>query len=132
MTRQRPSGFSLLEVVLALAILAGALAVIGEACRRGLDTARVARDLTYAQLICESQMSEITSGMVPPDPVDRSKVDTVSDPSQTGWLYSVETESTEVEGLIAVRVTVVQDLPEQKRPVRCSLVRWMQDPNATL
>ena len=130
-SKRRP-GFSLLEVILALAILAGAVAVLGEVARHGLDTARIARDLTSAQLLCESLSAEITSGLVQPDSVERAKVDAVSDPSQMGWVYSVEVESTDIEGLLAVRVTVMQDLPEERHPVRCSLVRWMQDPNATL
>mgnify|MGYP000953372854 CR=1 FL=1 len=136
MTRRRQSsrriGFSLLEVILALAILAGAVAVLGEVARQGLDTARIARDLTHAQFLCESQMAQIEAGLVEPDPVDRAQIEGISqDSSQAGWLYSVETESTDIDGLIAVRVTVTQDMPEEKRPVRCSMVRWMQDPNAT-
>jgi type II secretion system protein I len=127
-----PAGFSLLEVILALAILAGAVAVLGEVARHGLDTARIARDLTSAQLLCETRLAEITSGLVQPDSVERAKLDAVSDPSQVGWVYSVEVESTDIEGLLAVRVTVMQDLPEERHPVRCSLVRWVQDPNATL
>jgi len=129
---KRRSGFSLLEVILALAILAGAVAVLGEVARHGLDTARIARDLTYAQLLCESKMAEIASGITPPDAVDRAPVETVSNATQLSWVYSVETESTEVEGLLAVRVTVMPDVPEQTHPVRCTMVRWIQDPNVTL
>jgi type II secretory pathway pseudopilin PulG len=120
-----------LEVILALAILAGAVAVLGEVARQGLETARIARDLTYAQFICDSLMAEVTSGIVYPESVDQVPVDQVSDPSQMGWVYSIDVESTEIEGLVAVRVTVAQPLPEEKHPVRCSLVRWMQDPNMT-
>jgi type II secretion system protein I len=125
------SGFSLLEVILALAILAGAVAVLGEVARHGLDTARIARDLTYAQMLCESKMAEITSGIAPVDAVDRAPVDVVSNATALSWVYSVETESTEIEGLLAVRVTVTPDLPDERHPIRCSMVRWIQDPNAT-
>jgi len=127
----RRAGFSLLEVILALAILAGAVAVLGEVARQGLDTARIARDLTYAQLLCESKMAEITSGITAPDAVDRAPVDTVSNATQFSWVYSIETESTEIDGLLAVRVTVTPDVADEKHPVRCSMVRWIQDPNAT-
>jgi len=121
-------GFSLLEVILALSILAGAMAVLGELARHGLESTRIARQLTYAQLICESKLAEITSGMTLPDPVDGVPVEVMSDPTQMGWLYSIEVENTQIDGLLAVRVTVMQDLPEEKRPVRCSLVRWVCDP----
>ncbi len=119
-------------MILALAILAGAVAVLGEVARQGLETARIARDLTYAQFIGDSLLAEITSGLIYPEAVDQAPVDEVSDPSQMGWVYSIDMESTEIEGLVAVRVTVSQALPEEKHPVRCSLVRWMQDPEVAL
>jgi len=121
-----------LEVILALAILAGAVAVLGEVARHGLDTARIARDLTYAQMLCESKMGEIASGITPPDAVDRTPMETVSNATQLSWVYSVETESTEIEGLLAVRVTVEPDLPDERHPIRCVMVRWIQDPDVTL
>jgi len=123
-------GFSLLEVILALAILAGAVAVLGEIARHGIESTRIARDLTYAQLLCESKMAEIVAGIQLPDPVDRARIENIDDPTQLNWVYSVEAETTEIEGLLAVRVTVTQDMPEESRPVRCALVRWMSDPNA--
>jgi hypothetical protein len=118
-----------LEVILALAILAGAIAVLGEIARQGIESTRIARDLTYAQLLCESKMAEIAAGIELPDPVDRARIENIDDPTQLNWVYSVEAEPTEIEGLLAVRVTVTQDMPEERRPVRCALVRWMSDPN---
>src|SRR5687767_7391349 len=53
------AAFSLLEVILALTILVGAIVVLGELVRLGTMTAAGARDLTQAQLLCESKMSEI-------------------------------------------------------------------------
>lgn len=120
-----PAAFSLLEVILALAILAGAIAVLGELARGGLDHARRARDLAQAQLLCESKLAEVLAGY--------ESTDAVSDvPFGTGripdWLYSIETLSLDQQGLLEVRVTVIQDLPPEKRPVECTLVRWMIDP----
>ncbi len=130
----RPSndGFSLLEVILALAILAGAMAVLGEVARHGMESARIARDLTYAQCICDSLMAELAAGLIDPEIVDQAPVDEICDPAQAGWVYSMDVEATEIDGLLAVRVTVSQALPSEKRPVQCSLVRWIQDPDVTL
>jgi len=125
-------GFSLLEVILALTILAGALAVLGEVARQGMESARIARDLTYAQCICDSLMAELASGLIYPEIVDQAPVDEIADPGQQGWVYSMDVESTEIDGLLAVRITVSQALPPEKRPVQCSLVRWIQDPDVTL
>lgn len=129
--RLAPTGFSLLEVILSLTILAGAVAVLGEVARHGLETARIARDLTYAELLCESKMAEITSGITTPDPVDRASAEAVSNTTRLNWVYSIETEATEIEGLLAVRVTVEPDQPDEEHPIRCSMVRWIQDPDAT-
>lgn len=124
------SGFSLLEVILALAILAGAVAVLGEVARHGLESTRIARDLTYAQLLCESKLAEIALGVTPPDPVDYAPIENTTAPTPVGWLYSIEVASTDIDGLLAVRVTVTQDLPEEQHPVQCSLTRWVGDPDA--
>jgi len=45
-------GFSLLEVILSLAILGGAIAVLGEAARLALRNAEFTRDMARAQLLC--------------------------------------------------------------------------------
>ena len=125
-------GFSLLEVVLALAILAGAVTVLGEVARSGMESARIARDLTAAQLLCESTLAEITAGATLPEPVYGVPYETVTDPAEADWLYSIEVEPVDVDGLVAVRVTVVQDLPVEKRPVEFSLVRWIVDPGVEM
>jgi type II secretion system protein I len=136
--RQAPKkqdGFSLLEVILALAIAAGSIAILGEASRLALRNAEIARDLARAQLLCESKLAEITTGVITPDAVSKARFDETTtasiDPNESAWLYSIETEQTDEEGLIAVRVTVTRDLPEGKHPVRFSLVRWVRDPNYT-
>jgi type II secretion system protein I len=127
----RAAGFSLLEVILALAILAGALAVLGEAIRQGMRNAAAARDLTCAQLLCESKMAEITAGLIAPQAVQEVAFDSVVEPSGEGWLYSIRVEPVDQEDLLAVSVTVRHDEPAEKRPISFSLVRWMIDPEAT-
>ena len=122
-------GFSLLEVILALAILAGAIAVLGELSRLGMDSARIARDGTYAQLLCESKLAEITAGLARCEPEQEIPFGTVADRGEPDWLYSIDVTPVDEQGLVEVRVTVTQDLPLEKRPVEFSLVRWMVDPS---
>ena len=121
-------GFSLLEVILALAILTGSLAVLGEAIRLGMRNAQTARDLTQAQPLCESKLAEIAAGITPADRVQLVPFECIVGDGQTTWLYSISLEETEEEGLDLVCVTVAQDLPPEKRPVEFSLFRWI--PNA--
>ena len=121
-------GFSLLEVILALAILAGSMAVLGELARLGLQNAQIARDTAQAQLLCESKLAEITAGITPMQAVSDAEFEEPVGDGTMKWLFSIDVQQTNCQGMSAVRVTVVQDLPEKKRPVDFSLVRWMLDP----
>lgn len=127
----RRNAFSILEVILALAILAGAAAVLGELARLGLRNAKLAQDLTRAQFLCQSKMAEFTSGITIPQSVSGAAFDSIDQNSDIPWLYSVELEQIDQDGLIALRVTVSQNLPATQRPASFTLVRWMPDPTIT-
>jgi len=118
-------GFSLLEVILALAILTGAIAVLGEIARSALRNAQAARDITRAQLLCEGILNEIAAGLIPCDPVFDVPCAQLFDERDPGWLYSIDSMALDEDGLIAVQVTVRQDLPPTHQPVEVTLVRWM-------
>jgi general secretion pathway protein I len=124
---QAPRGFSLLEVILSLAILGGTVAVLGEAIRLGAQNASYARDMTHAQLLCESILAEIAAGIIPLDNVRDEPVDVVVGNGAITWLYSIGWETVEEDGLLNVSVTVVQDLPNDPHPVSFTLSRWMPD-----
>jgi len=133
-TARSRAGYTLLEVILALAILAGAVAVLGEISRLALQNAASARDLARAQLLAESKMSEIMAGIIAPDTTENTPFDTSSeslDPAEPGWLYSIASEATDEDGLISVKVTVTRDAPAAMHPTKFSLVRRMKDPNYT-
>jgi general secretion pathway protein I len=127
----RRAGFSLLEVILALAILGGAIAVLGEGARLTLRNAELARDMALAQLLCESKMSEIVARTVAAENVQRATLVKNTDSGESDWLYSIETASLAEDGLMSVRVTVTRDLPAEKHPVQFSLVRWMSTTDAS-
>jgi type II secretion system protein I len=116
-------GFTLLEVILALALLAGAMAMLGELCRLGLRNAQEARDLTRCEMVCDSIVSQIVAGAMTTSAVSGAAWD--EDPR---WLYTVDTQSTNQSGLIQLRVTVARDAPPEKHPVQCTIYRWMVDP----
>jgi type II secretion system protein I len=115
-------GLSLMEVILALAILGGSLAVIGELMRIGLRAAELSRNDTYAQLLCESKIAELASGIALPEPV----VDEVLDPNGD-WVHTVEVERSDDQTLMAVRVTV-RPANQLATSQAFTLVRWMADP----
>jgi len=128
---QKKAAFSILEVILALAILTGAMAVLGELGRLGFQNARATQDLTKAQLLCESKMAEYTSGITTPQAVSGASFDTIDQDSNTNvlWVYSVSMETVDSDGLIALCVTVTQNLPGTQHPTSFSLTRWILDPS---
>jgi general secretion pathway protein I len=121
--KSRRRGFSLLEVLLATAILAGSLVVLSELAAIGRIHASTAEDGATAVRICRSVTGAILAGVEPVAPVRQQPVD-----DEPGWSYSVEVESATRPGLVTIRVTVRQDEAENGRPVEFSLVRWIRDP----
>jgi type II secretion system protein I len=121
-------GFTLLEMILSLAILAGAMAAIGELVRMGSVRSSQAVELTRAELLAESVMEEIVAGARPSDPVSMAPYEQEFDANgEPMWLYSIETESTAEQGMFAIRVTVGRNDPSGGG-AEYSLVRWMIDP----
>jgi len=132
------NGYTLLEVILALAILTGALAVLGELVRNGTRNAQVARDLSLAAVICESKLGEIAAGLLPTQGVKQAPI-----AEYPGWVLSVEndtsaspgaapsTSGANQAGLLKLRVTVEQSADAQRRPERFTVTQWLLDPAAT-
>ena len=138
--RGRVSGITILEIMLALVILGSCLAILGEMSRNGLSSARAARDLTQAELLCESVMAKVRLGIIKMEtvvdaPISNSLLMTdeipdtyAADVNDTGgslWVYSLEITEIDEYGLVEIAVTVRQNLPEERRPIACRLVRWM-------
>lgn len=130
--RRARDAFTLLEIILSLAILCGAIATLGELSRLGMRQAERARDLSRAQLLCQSKMAEITAGLTAAESQEGVPFEATEDEPESEWLYSIEVNPASEEGLLEVRVTVTKDLPETRRPVEFSLVRWIVDESETL
>lgn len=120
------NGFSLLEVILALAILAGALAALGEVMRLGDQNASAAADEAQAEMLAESVMAEILVGARPLTSVNGAALPLEDDPA---WVVSVTVQPTEYVELMAVSVRVAQQLPPAQQPAYCDLVRWVPNPD---
>ncbi|WP_237564834.1 hypothetical protein [Blastopirellula marina] len=132
-------GFSLLEVVLAFAILAGSLAVLGQLISIGFRSAREAEGLTESQMICQTIMDEIIVGVRLPDPVQDIPVDMLSETNITlparevVWSYSIDSQPATMDGLLAVRVSVRRiNATSLADADQFQLIRWIPDPEAEL
>ncbi len=130
MNRFRPTrinrsrrALSLLEVVLAIAILGGSMVVIGQLINIGHNAAIDARDLTEAQILCDAKVSEISAGIIP-----ASSVQGASIAEAPGWTYSFTIEPAGLDGLLKIDCTVSQD-STFSFPVTYRLVRWIPDPD---
>ena len=134
-----PRGITLLEIILALAILGGCVAVLGELNRGALRNAREAKDMTQAELLAESILAKVRIGIIEMETVidqpltDRTtRNDTILDTNaltegggESLWLYSIEVTDIDDYGLVELAVTVRRNLPEEQRPIACRLVRWL-------
>ena len=127
----RRKGISLLEMLLSLAILGGALAAIGQVADTGVDAAIEARDLAIAQIVAQSKMSEVllnaTLGTTPQS-VFEMPVDPIDSESLTTYVYSVEVQPAGLEGMLAIRVLVSAMDGNGRNTINYSLDRWMIDP----
>jgi len=120
------SGFTLLEIILSLAILAGSLAALGEVMRLADQNAAMTGDETQAQIIAASIMDELVAGARMLSAVKQSEYEDMSDPP---WLFSIVLEDAGIEELVAVRILVEQDIEAHLQPARVELVRWLPNPN---
>ncbi len=120
------SGFTLLEVILSLAILAGALAALGEVMRLADRSASTAEDETHAQILATSIMDELAAGSRELTAVQQTPLETGDDPP---WAYTVEMGQTQFNELVSVRVRVEQQIEARLQPAQFELVRWMPNPD---
>ena len=118
------SGLSLMEVIVAIAILGGALTVIGNLVYLGSRAASNTRWFSEAQILCDTKMAEVSSGILPLQSTAATPIEENPD-----WQYSVEIGQTEAIGLLSVTVTVQQSPTVTSTPTPFSLMRWLPDPN---
>ena len=118
------NGLTLYEVVLSLAILVGALAVLGELIATGSRAAIRARLQTHATLLCQSKLSEIVAGAEPMQPVEGVPLDT----AQPEWTWGLQILPGPHESLLEIEVTVSHVTRGDRVDTRVSINRYIRDP----
>lgn len=133
---------SLLEVVLALSILAVASAYLAQSMHIATENALRAETLTQAEMVAESVMNQVVAGAIPnqgvswsnytnPNPLGSAALLTASD---SQWMYMVTNMNTEVQGMICVQVGVKEVMSGQASDsgIVFYLNRWIIDPSLGL
>jgi len=129
-------GFSLLEILLALAILGGSLAVLSQIAEIGTVAAREARDLSVCRILCQSKLSEVlldsAAGISPQTTLD-APLESFDSASTAAYTYSVEVQPGQLDGLLSLRVSVRALEQVSGTPIATfSLTRWLVDPTLGL
>ena len=126
------SGFSLLEMLLALAILGGSLAILSRMVETGTSAAIETRCLAEARMASQSKLSEIlldAASGIQPSSVMTVPMESFDSSSLTTMNYSVEIGQAPIDDLILIRVSVAVLGSDGKTPLaHHSLTRWMVDP----
>ena len=116
------AGLSLLEVILSIAIMGVALVSIGQLINLGYRSARQAQLRSDANILVDSKMAEVVSGVLPLEAASGASIEGFPD-----WVYSVDIQRTEILGLLNVTVEVTA--LNSSVPVRMSVARLVPDPD---
>jgi len=117
-------GFSLLEVLVALAIFLFGIIAIGQLITLGSDRAMEVQFQTQAVQLCQAKMAEVVAGAVPLSSQADAKFD--EDPD---WSWSLEAEQDSNSSLLwNVKVTVTHPRPDGSK-MEASLSQMVLDPS---
>jgi len=128
---QAKKGMSLLEVVLALAILAMSAAILATIARTATDNGLIAHRLATAQILAESKMAEVVTGAIPLQGAVGWMQITDTVPSGI-WYYQVQTETGTRKDMVGIRLSVTDQAGMDENKEVFYIVRWMIDPNLGL
>lgn len=117
-------GLTLFEVMLALVILLGSLAVLTQHMRVGAQAGVHGQLNTQAAMLAETKMAEVLSGAEPMAAVADVPLDT----SGTGWSWSLAVGGGPVQDLLDLTVTVSHVDSLGNANASFSLRRYVRDP----
>lgn len=128
-SKKTRKGFTLLEVILALAILGLALATLGQATGRSHGNARHAADESELAFVAGSVLDELLTGLRPLQAVDGEAIADPTDATRPAIaLITVGIESGPLDGLLVLRVRAKPNIEGAGTLETVELVRWMVDP----
>ena len=120
--KQQRDGLSLLEVILAMAILGLSMVMIGKLYYLGYRSALQTRYRSDCNMIADSKMAELASGVLPLE-AGGGPVEQYPD-----WTFEIQVEPSLQPGLLLATVRVSRT-DSSKIPMSVSLVRMIPDPD---
>jgi general secretion pathway protein I len=118
----RAHGFTLLEVLVAVAILAIAMVAILKANVQNLDALNASRESTTASLLAAGKLAEIEAM----GPAEWAEFEGDFAEDHPDYTWEVETAITESEGVMRVVVTVQRSGGEEANAVRLEELIYSQ------
>lgn len=127
----RTRGFTLLELLVAIAILAVALVGVMQTVTQGINSSIISRDRARAVELAEMKLTELRL-----DPtLEPGTQEDEFDDLQPGWRWTSDVSETELEGLLRIQVTVSWEQGGHSRAVEietCFAPDALVDPTAEL
>lgn len=121
------AGFTLLEVILAIAVLAIALTTILEVMRNAYRNADAAAVESEALIYAESLLAELATGIRPATAVQGAPLD-LGDGREDEWQYSISIEPTMQDEIVLARVLVESVRKDMEKAPKVEIAQWFLNP----
>lgn len=126
-SRRCRAGISLLEVVLALSILAMSAGILASITATAVNNGMIGHRLATAQILAESKMAEVLTGAISIQAgIDWTEI---TDPVPEGkWYYRLETTVTGNQDMVGVRLAITDEIGLEENKELFYIARWMINP----
>ena len=121
--KSRNRGLSLLEVILALAILGISMSAISQLFFLGSRSASQATLRNEANILADTKMAELVAGVLEAQSTGATQI-----PDAPGWVYTITIEEGDQPDLLVATVSV-QTIGDQV-PVSLSITRFLSRRNS--
>ena len=120
----RARGFTLVEVMVALAVVAIALPALMMSLYQQVDDTGYLRDKALAHMVAANKLAETRIVVASTRNLAAGKDAGLAQMADRDWYWWLETKKTEVENYFRIEITVAQDEGQQDQPLY-SLVAFM-------